>query len=40
MCAAVGTVSHQRGLEACTTYGRCGNMMENGKVVLNLSALK
>ena len=38
-CAAVGTASHQHGLEACTVYGRSGTVLSNDKAVPKLSTL-
>jgi hypothetical protein len=31
LCAAVGTASHQHGLEACSMCGRCGIVLKNKK---------
>jgi hypothetical protein len=39
LCEAVGTASHQYGLQACTVYGRSGNMLKNDNVIPNVSAL-
>jgi len=39
LCATVGTASDQHGLEACTVYGRSGDVLLKDKVALNLSAL-
>jgi hypothetical protein len=30
-CAAVSTANYQHGVEACTTYGRFGNVLKNDK---------
>ena len=39
LCAAVGTASHQHGLEACTVYGIPLTELKNDKAVPNLFAL-
>jgi len=39
LCAAVGTASHQHGLEACTVYGIPLTELKNHKAVPNLFAL-
>ena len=38
MCAAVGTASHQRGVELFAVCGRSGNVCKFGRPVRNLSA--
>jgi hypothetical protein len=39
LCAALGTTSGQHGLDACTVYGRSGNVMIKDEVALNQNAL-
>jgi hypothetical protein len=39
LCTAVGTASHQHGLEACTVCGRPGNVLKDDKAVRSQSAL-
>jgi hypothetical protein len=34
LCTAVGMASHQRGFEACTAYGRFGNVLQTSCIKL------
>ena len=39
LCGAVGTASHQHGLEVCTVYGISGTVLKDDKALPYLTAL-